>query len=61
MLLNDSKFMKHVDKLQMHWLHPYIVHSITSGGVFQLHQLDGVMLSKLVNGSYLNPYRTGPE
>ena len=61
MLLYDSKFMEHLGKLQMHWLGPYIVHSIISGGAFQLQQSDGVMLSKLVNGSCLNPHRTGLE
>ena len=60
-LLYDSKFMKHPGKLQMHWLGPYIVHSITSGGVFQLQKLDGAVLPKLVNGSHLQPYRTGPK
>ena len=60
-LLYDSKFMKHPGQLQMRWLGPYIVHLITYGGVFQLQQLDGTMLSKLVNGRCLNPYRTRPE
>ena len=59
MLLYDSKFMKHLGKLQMHWLGPYLVHSITSGGAVQLQQLDGVVLLKLVNGSRLKPYRMG--
>ena len=53
--------MKHPDKLQMHWLGPYLINSITSGGVVQLQQLDGAMLPKLVNGSRLKPYRIGPE
>ena len=30
LLLYNSKFMKHLGKLQMHWLGPYLVHSITS-------------------------------
>ena len=60
-LLYDSKFMKHPGKLQMHWIGPYLVHSITSGGAVQFQQLDGAMLPKLVNGSRLKPYRTGPE
>ena len=55
----DSKFIKHRGKLQMHWLGPYLVQSITSGGVVQLQQLDGVMLPKLINGSSLKTYRTG--
>ena len=61
MLLYESKFMKHPGKLQMHWLGPYLINSITSKGVVQLQQLDGVMLPKLVNGSRLKPCRMGPE
>ena len=60
-LLYDSKFMKHLGKLQMHWLGPYLIHSITSVGAVQLQQLDGMVLPKLVNGSHLKPYRMGPE
>ena len=56
-LLYDSKFIKHPGKLQMHWLGPYLVHSITYGGVVQLQQLDGAVLPTLVNGSRLKPYR----
>ena len=61
MLLYDGKFMKHLGKLQMHWLGPYLVHSITSGGAAQLQQLDGAVVPKLVNGSRLKPYRMGPD
>ena len=60
-LLYDNKFMKHPGKLQMHWLGPYLVHLINSGGAVQLQQLDGVVLPKLVNVSRLKPYRIGPE
>ena len=60
-LLYDSKFIKNLGKLQMHWLCPYLVHSIAFGGAVQLHQLDGVTFMNLFNGSCLNPYRTGPE
>ena len=35
-LLYDSKFMKHLGKLQMHWLGPYLINLITSGGAVQL-------------------------
>ena len=35
-LLYDSKFIKHLGKLQMHWLGSYFVHSINSGGAIQL-------------------------
>ena len=34
-LLYDNKFMKHPGKLQMHWMGPYIVNSITCGGAIQ--------------------------
>ena len=51
---------KHLGKLQMYWLGPYVINSITMGGVIQLQPLDGVMLPKLVNGSRLKPYRMGP-
>ena len=60
-LLYDSKFTKHLGKLQMHWLGPYLVHSITSGSAVHLQQLDGAVLLTLVNGSRLKPYRMGPE
>ena len=35
-LLYDNKFINPPGKLQMHWLGPYLIHSITSGGVVQL-------------------------
>ena len=60
MLLYDNAFMKHPGKLEMHWLGPYLINSITSGGVVQLQQLDGTMLPKVVNGSKMKPYRMGP-
>ena len=60
-LLYDRKFIKHLGKLQMHWLGPYLVYSITSEGAVQLQQLDGTVLLTLVNGSHLKPYRIGPE
>ena len=60
-LLYDNKFMKHPGKLQMHWLVPYLINSITPRGGFQLQQLDGAMIPNLVNGSRLKPYRTSPE
>ena len=59
MLLHDSKFIKHPGKLQMHWLGPYLVQSITSSGAVQLQLLDGTMLPNIVNGSLLKPYRMG--
>ena len=59
-LLYDNNFIKHPSNLQMHWLGPYLVHSITSSSPVQLQQLDGAVLPTLVNGSRLNPYRLGP-
>ena len=50
-LLYDSKFTKNLGKLQMHWLGPYVIHFIIDGGAMQLQQLDGMFLTKLVNGS----------
>ena len=60
-MLYDSKFMKHPSRLQMHWLVPYLINTITSGSVVQLQQLDGAILPNLVNAGRLNPYRMGPE
>ena len=51
----DSKFVKHQGKLQMHWLGPYLINSITSGGAVQLQYLYGVMMPKLVNCSMMKP------
>ena len=45
----------------MHWLGPYLVNSITFGGLVKLQKLDGAMLPKLVNGSQMKAYRTGLE
>ena len=59
MLLYDSKFIKHIGKLEIQWPGPYLVQSITSRGAMQLQQLDGVMLPKLIKWSRLKPYRTG--
>ena len=61
MLLYDSKFIKHPSKLQVQWLGPYLLHSITFGGAVQLQQLDGTVFSTLINGSCLKPYRMGPD
>ena len=49
-LLYDSKFIKHPGKLQMHWLGPYLVHSITSRGAIQLQQLYGTVLLTFIMG-----------
>ena len=52
------KLIKHPGKLQMHWLGPYLVQSITFRDAIKLQQLDGAMFSKLINGNRLKPYRT---
>ena len=57
MLLYDNKFVKHLGKLQMHWLGAYVINFIIDGGVVQLKQLDDAMLPKLVNGNQIKPYR----
>ena len=56
-LLYDTKFVKHPGKLQMHWLGPCVIHFITDGGAVQLQQFDGALLSKLVNGGWINTYQ----
>ena len=55
-LIYDSKFVKHLGKLQMHWLGPYTINFITDEGVVHLQHLYGIMMPKLVNGIQLNPY-----
>ena len=56
-LLYDNKFAKNLGKIHIHWLGPYIINCITSGGAVQLQNLDGTLLPNLVNISQLNPYR----
>ena len=40
----------------MHWLGPYVIKEITSGGVVQLVKLNGDLFLGKVNGSRLKPY-----
>ena len=35
-LMYDSNFFKHPQKLRAHWLRPYIITKITDGGVLKL-------------------------
>ena len=56
-LLYDIKFVKFLGKFCMHWLRPYQVKHVTSGGVVQLAKLNGEVFPTLVNGSRMNLYR----
>ena len=58
-LMYDSKFLKHLGKLKMHWLGPYIVAHINEAGVVKLHKLDGTPVASMINGNRLKPYRDG--
>jgi hypothetical protein len=42
-LLYDNKYQKHLGKLQMHWLGPFIVVEIHESGAVKLVQLDGII------------------
>jgi hypothetical protein len=55
-LVYDSKFMKHPEKLRTHWMGPYEVVYITKGGFAQLKTLNGEWKERLVNGSRLKFY-----
>ena len=59
-LLYDSKFAKFPGKFCMHWLGPYQVNHVTSGGTVQLMKLNGEVFSTLVNGSRVKLYRDNP-
>ena len=56
-LLYDSKFAKFPGKFCVHWLGPYQVKHVTSGGVVQLAKLNGEVFPTLVNGSRMKRYR----
>ena len=56
-LLYDIKFAKFPGMFCMHWLGPYQVQHVTSGGDVQLAKLNGEVFPTLVNGSRLNIYR----
>ena len=44
----------------MHWLGPYQVQHVTSGGVVELAKLNGEVFPTLVNGSRLKLYSDNP-
>jgi hypothetical protein len=53
----DNKSFQHPGKLRMHWLGPYVVKSVTDGGVVQLRDLSGTELRGMINGSRLKLYK----
>ena len=55
-LLYDSKFVKFLGKFCMHWLGPYQVKHVTSGGLVWLAKLNDKAFPTLVNGSRLKLY-----
>ena len=59
-LLYESKFAKFPGKFYMHWLGPYQVKHVTSGGAVQLAKLNGEVFPTLVNGSRLKLNRDNP-
>lgn len=56
-LLSDSEFLKHPGKLKMHWLGPFVIHSVTKVGTVQLKNLQGELHGGLFNGGRLNLYK----
>ena len=55
-LLYDRKFLKHLGKLKMDWLGPYVVAHITDTGAVKLQKLDWTPVAGMINGSWLKPY-----
>jgi hypothetical protein len=55
-LFNDSRYEKHLGKLCMHWLGPFIVLEIRPSGAVILVQPDGMLWPGWVNGALLKPY-----
>ena len=55
-LMYDSKFLKHLGKLKMHWLGPYVVAHITEVGAVKLDKIDGTSVAGMINDSRLKPY-----
>ena len=52
----DSKFLKHPDKIKMHWLGPYVVMHLNEVGTVKLHKLDAIPVTGMIKGSWLKPY-----
>jgi hypothetical protein len=55
-LLSENRYHKNMEKIQMHWLGPFIVEKIHESGAVKLVQLDGVLGHGWVNGTHRNPY-----
>jgi hypothetical protein len=55
-LLYDSKSLKHLGKIRMHWLGPYEVKNVIDGGAVQLKDLGETKLRGMINGSRLKLY-----
>ena len=60
-MLYDSKFFKHLGKLKMPWLGPYVIMNIIDAGVVKLHKLDDKTITGMVNSSRLKPYYDGHD
>lgn len=58
-LLYDSKFLHHLNKLWMNLLGPFQVDYIMEDGVVKFHTLFGFPLKGLVNGNCLNCTQVG--
>jgi len=55
-MLYDNKYKKHLGKLQMHRLGPFIVAEIHKSDIVKLTQLDSILRLVWVNGAHLKPY-----
>jgi hypothetical protein len=55
-LLYDSKYQKHPQKLQMHWLGPFIVVEIQDSGVVKLAKINVILHPGWVNDACLKSY-----
>jgi hypothetical protein len=54
-LLYDSWYQKHLGKLRMHWLGPFMFMEIRTSGAVRLTQMDGLLRPGWVNGARLKP------
>jgi hypothetical protein len=57
-LLYDIKFFQDPVKFRMHWLGPYELNIVTSGGFVQLKNTTGTELKGVINESQLKRYST---
>ena len=55
-LIYDSKSLKYLGKLKIHWLGPYVVVHIIEASAVKLHKIDGTPLAGMINGNRLKPY-----